>query len=173
MSRIGTWITEGFTPQWVEHAARVTAAVTVSYLAALSLGLPEAYWAPITTMIVVQSTLGAALTISVQRLAGTALGAGLAALAATFAGAGVVVFSAGVFLLGLICAALHLDRTGYRFSCITLAIVLLAGHGEKPWAIAAHRFVEVSLGIAAGLVLTALWPERSGDRLLKENTGNK
>lgn len=173
MSGIGTWITEGFTPQWVEHAARVTAAVTVSYIAALSLGLPEAYWAPITTMIVVQSTLGAALTISMQRLAGTALGAALAALAATFAGSGVGAFAAGIFLLGMICAALHLDRTGYRFSCITLAIVMLAGHGEKPWAIATHRFIEVSLGIAVGLILTALWPERSSDRLFKETTGNR
>jgi hypothetical protein len=29
------------------------------------------------------------------------------------------------------------------------------------WQIAMHRFFEVSLGIAVGLALSALWPERS------------
>jgi len=28
------------------------------------------------------------------------------------------------------------------------------------WVIAAHRFAEVSIGIAVGLIVTALWPEK-------------
>jgi hypothetical protein len=37
--------------------------------------LPEAYWAPITTLVITQSSLGATLTVSWQRFVGTALGA--------------------------------------------------------------------------------------------------
>ncbi|HEX4002110.1 MAG TPA: hypothetical protein VHX36_05640 [Candidatus Acidoferrales bacterium] len=67
---------------------------------------------------------------------------------------------AGVFVLGLICAVLNLDRAAYRFAGITLAIILLVARDRTPWVVAIHRFVEVSIGIAVGLVITALWPER-------------
>jgi hypothetical protein len=54
--------------------------------------MPEAYWAPITTLIVLQSTLGAAWEASKPRFIGTALGALLAGLLATYVGAGMIVF---------------------------------------------------------------------------------
>ena len=58
-------------PSSMTHAARTAVAVIVSYLVARLFRLPEAYWAPISTLIVIQSTLGAALPISVpyQRVA--------------------------------------------------------------------------------------------------------
>jgi len=37
--------------------------------------MPEAYWSAVTTLIVMQSTLGVAWTVSKQRFFGTALGA--------------------------------------------------------------------------------------------------
>jgi uncharacterized membrane protein YccC len=70
------------------------------------------------------------------------------------------VFVAGIFALGLICAILRLDQSAYRFAGITLAIVTLVARGEAPFVIAVHRFVEVSIGIAVALILSALWPER-------------
>jgi hypothetical protein len=63
-------------------------------------------------------------------------------------------------LLGLICASLHLDRAAYRFAGITFAIIALVAHSQPAWIIAAHRFFEVSIGIAVGLLITAAWPER-------------
>ena len=33
------------------------------------------------------------------------------------------------------------------------------GHAEPPRTIAIHRSVEISIGIATGLVLTAVWSE--------------
>ena len=131
----------------------------ISLLIARLFKLPEAYWAAITTMIVMQSTLGAALTISKQRLAGTALGAAMGALFATYAGKSVAVFGVGIFLIGLICAVLHMERSAYRYAGITLAIVMLVARTQPVWMIAIHRFIEISLGIAAGLLLTAVWPE--------------
>jgi uncharacterized membrane protein YccC len=141
------------------HPARTTMAALLSLLAARVVGLPEVYWAPITTMVVMQSTLGAALTISWQRWVGTALGSAAGALLATCFGTSLIAFGAGVFGTGLLCAALRLDKPAYRFAGITLTIVMLVAHAESVWVMALHRFAEVSLGIAVGVVMTVLWPD--------------
>ncbi|MGO8790358.1 MAG: FUSC family protein [Terriglobia bacterium] len=147
--------------EWREllHTVRTTVAAVVSLLVARLFRLPEAYWAAITTMIVMQSTLGAALNISKQRLAGTALGASLGALFATFIGRSVSMYGVGICLCGAICALLRMDRSAFRYAGITLTIVLLIAHPQPAWVIAIHRFIEISLGIATGLLLTAVWPE--------------
>jgi uncharacterized membrane protein YgaE (UPF0421/DUF939 family) len=139
------------------HSTRTAIAAVVSLIAARALGLPEAYWATITTLIIMQSTLGAALVVSEQRFAGTAVGAALAALLVTYFGSNTIVFGLGVFALGLICAALRLTDA-YRLAGVTLAIVMLIAHTNPAWMVAVHRFVEVSVGIAVGLAVTALWP---------------
>ena len=64
-----------------------------------------------------------------------------------------------MFILGIICAVLKLDRAAYRFAGITLAITMLVARTGPAWIVAAHRFFEVSVGIAVALVLTAIWPE--------------
>jgi len=148
------------TRKWVVHSARTTVAAVISLIVARLFHLPEDYWAAITTLVILQSTLGAALTVSEHRLAGTALGAAAGALLANHSQANVLVFGAGIFLLGLICAALRLDRAAYRFAGITFAIVYLVARSQPAWIIAAHRFFEVSIGIAVGLLITAAWPER-------------
>lgn len=145
------------------NSARTAIAAVTSLLLARLLRLPEAYWAAITTLVIMQSTLGAALTVSGQRFAGTALGAALGAVAATYFGASVAAFAVAVFLAGLLCAPLRLDRSAYRFASITLAIVMLVTRANAAWVIALHRFIEVSVGIAIGLALTALWPESTQD----------
>ncbi len=162
----------GLNRQTLEHAVRTTVAATVSLAIARLLRLPEPEWAVISTMVVTQSTLGASLTISGQRFAGTALGAAAAALLAAPLGSGMAAFAVGVFGLGLLCPVLHLDRAAYRFAGITLAIVLLVSQSEAAWVIGVHRFVEVSIGIATGLVMAALWPERSRSPSTSTNGGD-
>jgi uncharacterized membrane protein YgaE (UPF0421/DUF939 family) len=139
------------------HSARTAIAAVVSLIVARALGLPEAYWAAITTLIIMQSTLGAALAVSEQRFAGTAVGALMGALLTIYFESNTIVFGLGVFAIGLICAALRLGEA-YRMASVTLAIVMLVGHTKSAWIVAAHRFVEVSVGIAVGLALTAVWP---------------
>ena len=80
----------------------------------------------------------------------------MAALLTTYFGSNLMVFGLGVFALGLICAALRLEDA-YRLASVTLAIVMLIARPEKAWIVAAHRFVEVAVGIAVGLALTAVW----------------
>jgi uncharacterized membrane protein YccC len=154
------WLVARKNPSSLLHAARTAFAAVVSYLVARLFHLPEAYWAPITTLIVMQSTLGAALPVSAQRLAGTALGALVGAAAATSFSGSVWAFGVAVFLIGLLCAAFRVERSAYRYASITVAILLLVPSSTSGWQIAIHRFFEVSLGIAVGLALSAIWPER-------------
>jgi uncharacterized membrane protein YgaE (UPF0421/DUF939 family) len=141
------------------HAARTAIAAVASLLIARLFRLPEAYWAAIATMIVMQSTLGAAWTVSKDRLAGTALGAAAGAFLATYVGQNVAVFGAGVFALGILCAFLRVERGAYRYAGITLVIVMLIPRTQPVWIVAIHRSIEISVGIAVGLIVTAVWPE--------------
>ena len=140
-------------------AARTTVAVVASILIARLLRLPEAYWAGIATIIVMQSTLGAAWTISKERLVGTAFGAATGALLSNYAGQNVAVFGAGVFTMGVLSAFLSIGRGAYRYAGITLIIVMMIPRVNSAWSVALHRFIEISMGIAVGLLVTAVWPE--------------
>jgi uncharacterized membrane protein YgaE (UPF0421/DUF939 family) len=141
------------------HSIRTAVAAVCSLLIARFCGLPESYWAAITTIVIMQSTLGATWTVSRERLAGTALGAAMGALLTAYAAQNVAAFGAGVFVLGLICALLRIGRNAFRYAGITLAIVMLIARAEPAWVIAMHRFFEISVGIAVGLLVSALWPE--------------
>lgn len=144
----------------LEHVVRTGLAAAASLAVARLFAMPEAHWAPITTLIVMQSTLGAAWTISMHRLIGTALGAAMGALVVSCFDRGVIVFGLAILALGVICGVLRLDQIAYKFAGITLAIVMLIVRVEAPWITGIHRFVEVSLGIAVGLVFAAIWPRR-------------
>ena len=153
-------------PRWAEqlgiprealiHSARTAVASVVSLLLARALSLPESYWAPISTIVVVLSTVNPR-TVAWQRFAGTALGAVLGALVAVYFHPTWIIYGLGIFLCGILSALLRI-RGAYRFAAITLSIVLLVAHLQSPWIVALHRFIEVSLGIAVGLLATVLWP---------------
>jgi uncharacterized membrane protein YccC len=142
------------------HSARTAVAAVASVLVARLFRLPEAYWAPITTIVITQSSLGAALKVSWQRFLGTGLGAVFGAIVASHFEPHVLVFGASVFFLGLLCPLALADRSAYRFGGITLAIVLLIPRAGSAWETAFHRFAEVSIGIGVALILTVVWPER-------------
>ena len=148
-------------PLTIQHSARTASAAVISLFVARWFGLSESYWAAITTLVVMQSTLGAALTPSRQRFAGTALGALMGALVGAYLGPEVIVFGAAIFVMGLMCEALCLDRSAYRFAGITLTIVTLVPRRRPAWVVASHRFIEVTVGIAVALLLSAVWPDRS------------
>ena len=162
LDRLQNLIVARKNPVSVSHAARTAAIAVVSFLVAKLFRLPEAYWAAITTLVIVQSSLGAALKISSQRFFGTALGALGGGIVATYFRPDIFVFGATVFFLGLLCAVLQLDRSAYRFGGVTLAIVMLVPKTDPPWLFAVHRFAEVSIGIAVALLLAWMWPESEG-----------
>jgi uncharacterized membrane protein YgaE (UPF0421/DUF939 family) len=144
----------------VVHSARTAVAAVASLLVAQSFQLSEAYWAPITTLVITQSSLGTAFNVSWQRFVGTALGALVGAIVASQFGPHMLVFGTCVFILGLLCAVAQSDRSAYRFGGVTLAIVLLLPRMGSAWRIAFHRFAEVTVGLGVALILAWVWPER-------------
>jgi uncharacterized membrane protein YccC len=147
-------------PSTLLHAVRAAMAAILSLLVARQLDLPETHWAPISALIVTQSTWGASLPISVQRFAGTALGAAFGAIVATFFPGDVIAYGLTIFAIGGLCTLVRADWAAFRYAGIALSIVMLIPHTGSPVIAATHRFVEVSLGIAVGLMVTAIWPER-------------
>ncbi len=146
----------------VIHSVRTAIAATISLAVAGLFGLPEAYWAAIATLVVMQSTLHATLLISLERIAATALGALAGAFLANYF-ANLLVFAAAIFILGLLCAVFRMGKSAYRYAGITFAIIVLIPRSNPAWIVALHRFFEVSVGIVIALVLSALWPEDQPD----------
>lgn len=147
----------GITRETLRVSSRAAVATVLSYLLAKGLRLPEFYWAPISTIVILLSTIDP-LTQAWQRFAGTALGASLGALIATFFKPSWAVYGCGILICGLLTALLRISGA-YRVAAIALSIVLLVAHDRPPWTLAFHRFVEVSLGIAVALLITLVWRE--------------
>lgn len=143
----------------VVHSIRTALAAALSLAAARLFGLPEAYWAAIATLVVMQSTLRATLLISVERITATALGAVIGALVASYFTGNLLLFATAVFVLGLLSAAFRMEKTAYRYASVTVAIIVLIPRSNPAWIVAIHRFVEVSVGILVALGVTAVWPE--------------
>jgi uncharacterized membrane protein YccC len=144
----------------ISHAIRTAVAATVSVIIARLIQMPEAYWAAIATLVVMQSTLGATLTLSIERIVATAVGASVGAIEANFFGSNLIAFAIAIVLIGLLSIAFRLEKTAYRYASITLTIIVLIPRSAAPWLIALHRFIEVSVGIIVALAVVALWPER-------------
>src|ERR1043166_6777308 len=124
----------------VQHSIRTAVAATISFLIAKLFRLPEAYWAAIATLVVMQSTLGATLLISIERIVATALGAFAGAAVATFFNGNLFVFAGTIFLIGLLSSAFRMEKTAYRYASITLAIIVLVPRANPAWIGALHRF---------------------------------
>ncbi len=141
----------------VLDALRTTLAAVASMILARLLKMPEYYWAPISAIVIVQSTIPPR-TLGWQRFVGTALGAVLGALLATFFPASALVYGVGIFVCGMLAWLMRVGGA-YRFAAITFSIVLLIPRTHAAWLVAWHRFLEVSLGIAVALVVTTAWPQ--------------
>src|SRR5258707_14273004 len=81
----------------ITHAIRTAVAATASVIIARLVQMPEAYWAGIATLVVMQSTLGATLTLSIERIAATAVGASVGALEANYFRANLVAYAVALF----------------------------------------------------------------------------
>ncbi|HKM46532.1 MAG TPA: FUSC family protein [Terriglobales bacterium] len=149
-------ILSGMNRDSILDSVRTTLAAVIALLLARLLKMPEYYWAPISTIVVVQSTIPPR-TLGWQRFVGTALGAVLGAAIATYFSPSAWVYGTGIFLCGMLAWLLRVGGA-YRFAAITLSIILLINRGRPPWIVAWHRFLEVSLGIAVALVVTTVWP---------------
>jgi len=146
-------------PLSLTHSTRTAAGAVASMLMAQLLQLPEAYWAGITTLAVLQSTPEAAQPAAVQYIGGTVVGAVVGGWAGERFPGNPFVLGASAFAVGLLFACLRLDRSAYRTATVTLAILMLVP-AHSGWTVAIHRFFDVLVGVTVGLIVSALWPER-------------
>jgi len=149
----------GLSQEAILSSTRTAVATVLSLLLARSLKMPEFYWAPISTIVILLSTVNPR-TLAWQRFVGTALGAFLGALIARYFHPNWMVYGAGIFVCGVLSSILRVGLA-YRFAAIALTIVLLITHERSPWIVATHRFIEVSLGIAVALLITVIWPRKA------------
>ena len=82
-------------------SARTTIAAVIAMVLARLLKMPEYYWAPISTIVIVQSTIPPR-TVGWQRFVGTALGAVFGAALATLFRPSAPVYALGIFCCGLL-----------------------------------------------------------------------
>ena len=156
-AQLRNWVIAQNNPPSIAHVILSALTAVLSYLIARMFGLQEAYWAPMSTLLVMQVTLSAAFPIAVQYVLGTAVGAIVGAGADIYFHPSVAAFGGAVVLLGLLFVALRVERSAFRYASITLAIVMLVPRSTSPRLVALHRFFEVSIGIGVGLVLFAVW----------------
>src|ERR1035438_5237177 len=149
-------ITSKFDSASLHDSLRLATAAVASMLLARLLKMPEYYWAPISTIVIIQSTIPPR-TLGWQRFVGTALGAVVGAALATFFHPSALVYGMGILLCGVLAWLLRVGGA-CRFAGITLSIILLIPRTRAPWLVGWHRFLEVSLGIAVALLVTTVWP---------------
>ena len=151
----------------IKQAIKTAVAGVASLYAAKLCRLPEDYWASISALIVMQSSVGATVSASWTRLAGTAVGAVVGGIFVAMWGVNVLAFGAAVAIAFYLCSILKLAES-QRLATVTVAILMLAGRGSATWIIGLHRFLEVSIGILVALLISVvLWPSGATGKLRK------
>jgi hypothetical protein len=161
MPRMKLWSWQKENLPSIRHSVRTALAATASVIVARLVQMPEAYWAAIATLVVMQSSLGATLTLSIERIVATAVGASVGAVESNYFGANLAAFLLAIFVVGLLSFGFRLEKTAYRYASVTLTIIVLIPRSNPAWIVALHRFIEVSVGIIVALLVVAIWPERS------------
>ncbi|RKT16720.1 putative membrane protein YccC [Streptomyces sp. 1114.5] len=153
-----------------QHAVRLAAVVTVSYLLARLAGFHHGYWAPMTAAMVMRPDFAQTYSRGVARLAGTVVGVAVSTLVVQLAHPGEWVLAA----LAVVCigGAYLAFRTGYALTTVgisTYVVFLLGLQAGNPLVTAFERVGLTLLGGTVALVTYALFPTwqtaRLGERL--------
>src|SRR6478609_1992638 len=112
--KLWTWKKENLPS--LSHAVRTAVAATISILLGRLVGLPEAYWAAIAAVVVMQSPVGDPVPLAIERIVASALGASVGAIASTYFGVNLFAFGLATLLLGMISFVLRLEKIGYSYA---------------------------------------------------------
>ncbi|WP_246154619.1 FUSC family protein [Methylobacterium oryzihabitans] len=156
------------------QALRMTVASLATYGLGEAFGLPQAYWAVITAIIVTQSSLGSSLKAAFDRFLGSVLGAaygGLVTFVVPHHGGWTSALALSLAVAPLAVAAAA--SAGFRIAPITAVIVLLGTTGATlgPLAFALDRLLEVGLGCAVGLLVSLVVAPARATRALVAQAG--
>ena len=149
-------------PQVLRHAARMTIAALLAFVAAWVFALPEGYWAVISAVVVMQSniggTMGAILDRVMATLVGALTGAACASLRENAFVQEVLVLTLAVGPMALLAAL----RPSFRLAVMTAVIVLVGASPGGGLTTAFHRVAEIVLGCVIGALTAHLvLPDRA------------
>lgn len=146
------------------HAAKTALAAAFCWWLAQRFHLPDGYWGPISTIIVLQSNVGSTVTASRERLLGTLIGAALGFSFSLF-GPPLLSYTLAVLAAIIFCGLMGL-RNSSRLAGVTITIIMLVHREGSHWGLAMDRVGEVLLGIVVALAVTTLvFPDRARLRL--------
>lgn len=133
-------------------AVRATVAALLSYGIAWWLDLPKGYWAVLSAILVVQSSLGASVAVATDRglgtIAGGIIGVGLAMLAGPSQNLTVLLLTVGT----LVTALLSAYRPSFKLAPVTVVVVMLADPTHaQPVISGLQRVFEIGLGGMVGV----------------------
>jgi uncharacterized membrane protein YccC len=152
-------------------AVRVTSAAILAFALAKLLGFAHGYWAVITAIIVMQTSVGGSLKAALDRLLGTMAGALYgAAIAIVIPHASTSGLAAAMVAAILPLALLAAIKPNFKAAPITAFIVLvpLSGAAVPPFTYALERILEISIGSVVGLATSLLvLPARAHQMLAK------
>lgn len=149
-------LTSLITTAHLKLGVRACVAALVAHGLATLIELPHGYWAVLTAVLVVQSTVGASLSIAVERTLGTLVGGVVGVAGALLAGPSqnmtFLMLTIGILLTSTLAAR----SAAFKLAPVTVVIVLLADPSHAmPMVSALFRLMEIGLGGIVG-VLSAL-----------------
>jgi uncharacterized membrane protein YccC len=151
------WLTGNRARLWL--ALRMTISAALAYTLATALGLPQGFWAVLTTIIVTQNSVGGSLKAAMERLVGSLCGALVGAIAT------LLLPSHSPLMVGLMLVAAVAPLTlltafspGFRIAPVTAIIVLLSTGATSlgPFGYALDRLFEITLGSVIGVAVSLL-----------------
>ncbi len=140
-------------------AARMLISATAAYALAQAFGLPQGYWAVLTTIIVTQNSVGGSLKAAIDRLVGSVCGALVGAAAALLLPSHTPLVVGATLIAALTpLAVLTAFYPTYRIAPITAIIVLMSTGAATlgPLGYAFDRVLEITLGAVVGVVVSTL-----------------
>ncbi len=144
-------------------AARATIAALLAYGIAYALDLPKGYWAVLSAILVVQSSLGASVAVALDRglgtVAGGIIGVALAMIAGPSQNLTVLLLAVGTLATALLAAY----RPSFKLAPVTVVVVMLADPTHaQPLISGLQRVFEIALGGVVGILCALLvFPTRA------------
>ncbi len=145
------------------QAVRVMVGAVIAYLAYRLLHLEQGFWAVITVVLVLQSSVGGTMGAAFDRLVGTIVGAIIGAIAAMLLPHTLIGTGVGLALVTALAAYAAAVRPQLRIAPVTAIIALLGNlPGNSPGQFAVDRIAEIALGGVIGVAISLIiFPARS------------
>ena len=139
-------------------------AATSAYALYHALGLPQGYWAVFTTVIVIQTSIGATLNTAIDRLTGTLFGALVGGLAVALRPQTPFGLGAAIFVAVAITSFGAASGAKLKVAPVTAVIMLISPSGSAmgPLETAVLRVIEITIGSVIGVMATLfIFPARA------------